>query len=791
MSFLKNLRYFAVLALPVLVCFSSCNDINPEEDPDNPDAGIVEEMPFIKGGDISWASRMNAEGYKFYTAKSKERECSELLKQLGANAIRLRVMVNPEGGWCAKDDVLNQARKAKELGMKIMLAFLYSDEETDADTQKVPAGWEKYTSEQLASAVQTHTRQVLNSFRSAGITLDWIQIGNNVINGMLGSRGKITAEGAGNFARIFKAGAETAKGIYPKAKIVLHPGNGWESSKADDFVRKVSAAGVEYDVLGLSLFPSPWDPVTELYKDWAGNVNTFLSSLSRIHNACGKDIMVCEFGMPQAEPEETRKFYAALNQNTSNKDYFKGIFYKEPESEPFRNSGYYYGAFSGGKPTSALEIFREADTDYNSDPYGISYIYDHNYLPEVHVYVTEREWNDLLLAFDQNKYTKHYVKCRVTYKHGEETSVIENSGLRIRGRASRKRPEGSTGQTHAVNGKPRRIHYGLNFHKFVKDDAHTIHGARDCSLRYNGGDASYVKEVFCYDAFRRAGIFTAVNATHCRLWIGIGTDDKETYMGVYTWTETLDERYLKARDAEFGGDKGNLWKCRYKVTFNIDDNPTYGRSNDDGLEYSFELKSDDNDLEQATMQMKNFIYNYNTLTGNAFKAWVEKHVDVEFLLKTYATTVSLAMRDDYWNNWNNCYVYFNSTSVEDYKFYFIPYDYDQSLGNAKVWGTRDPLNWGKTTQPLIYKLIQFPEYREIYKKALIELFEPQNALLYYTSGTKRTRELLRRIEPYISNDTGSNMRASDNSTSDGYPIFDTGDNNFFKVRAATIHKYCD
>ena len=51
---------------------------------------------FVRGADVSWLTEMESSGYKFYNAKGQEQECMSLLRDLGMNAIRLRVWVNPE-----------------------------------------------------------------------------------------------------------------------------------------------------------------------------------------------------------------------------------------------------------------------------------------------------------------------------------------------------------------------------------------------------------------------------------------------------------------------------------------------------------------------------------------------------------------------------------------------------------------------------------------------------------------------------------------------------------------------
>ena len=57
---------------------------------------------FARGADVSWCTEMEADGKKFYDANGQETEMMALMKQIGMNAIRLRVWVNPEkeyGPW--------------------------------------------------------------------------------------------------------------------------------------------------------------------------------------------------------------------------------------------------------------------------------------------------------------------------------------------------------------------------------------------------------------------------------------------------------------------------------------------------------------------------------------------------------------------------------------------------------------------------------------------------------------------------------------------------------------------
>jgi arabinogalactan endo-1,4-beta-galactosidase len=82
---------------------------------------------FANGADIGWLSQMEHDGYVFKDNSGIQRNCLDILKEKGINALRFRVWVNPAKGYCGKKDVAYMARRADSLGFDIMLNFHYSD----------------------------------------------------------------------------------------------------------------------------------------------------------------------------------------------------------------------------------------------------------------------------------------------------------------------------------------------------------------------------------------------------------------------------------------------------------------------------------------------------------------------------------------------------------------------------------------------------------------------------------------------------------------------------------------
>ena len=102
----------------------------------------VQTPDFAKGADISWASEMEKAGKTFKKADGTPADIFEVLKDCGINSIRLRVWVNPTGGWSGRDDVAALALRAAKAGMALMIDFHYSDFFADPSRQTFPKDWE-------------------------------------------------------------------------------------------------------------------------------------------------------------------------------------------------------------------------------------------------------------------------------------------------------------------------------------------------------------------------------------------------------------------------------------------------------------------------------------------------------------------------------------------------------------------------------------------------------------------------------------------------------------------------
>lgn len=304
---------------------------------------------FAKGADISWLTQMEASGYKFYNSSGTQQDCLQILKDKGINAIRLRVWVNPTDGWCNKADVLAKAIRAKNMGMRIMIDFHYSDGWADPGKQTKPAAWVGQDINTLKASVYNHTLDVLNMLKTNNITPDWVQVGNETNDGMLWEEGR-ASKSMVNFAALVTSGYNAVKAVNTSIKVIVHISNGYDNALFRWMFDGLKANNAGYDIIGMSLYPST--------TNWADLDNQCLANMNDMVSRYGKPVMVCEVGMDVNSPAVCNAFLKDIITKTNSVTGGNGlgVFYWEPECYNWQN--YTLGAFdTSGKPTVAMDAF--------------------------------------------------------------------------------------------------------------------------------------------------------------------------------------------------------------------------------------------------------------------------------------------------------------------------------------------------------------------------------------------------------------------------------------------------
>lgn len=353
---------FYINTFVVLACFNlgSCqNDsATTEKEPVVTVPEPINEIgSFSKGADVGWLSQMEATGYQFYDADGSKKDCLQLLKDRGINTIRLRVWVNPSNdkinGHCSPAETVTMAVRAQKLGMRIMIDFHYSDSWADPGKQTKPAAWAKHSFVELLNDVYNHTFDVLTLLKTAGVTPEWVQIGNEIPDGMLWPEGK--SENFGQLARLLNKGYEATKAINPAIKVVVHLDQGNDNGRFRWFFDNAKTNNVKYDVIGMSYYPF-W-----LKSDYKVTIADLQKNLNDMVSRYGKEVMVVEVGGDYTLEQNTYDMIAAVIKAVKAVPNNKGlgVIYWEPEGAKSW-SGYQLSAWrADGKPSQALNAFKE------------------------------------------------------------------------------------------------------------------------------------------------------------------------------------------------------------------------------------------------------------------------------------------------------------------------------------------------------------------------------------------------------------------------------------------------
>src|SRR3569623_387276 len=139
--------------------------------------------------------------------------------------------------------------------MRIMIDFHYSDSWADPGKQPKPAAWTPLAFPALVTALHDYTVSVMNTLKTNGITPDWVQVGNEVDDGMLWEDGRASAHMA-NFAALVEAGYQAVKSVSSTTQVFVHASNGYDNTHFEWLFDGLKNNGAHWDIIGMSLYPS-------------------------------------------------------------------------------------------------------------------------------------------------------------------------------------------------------------------------------------------------------------------------------------------------------------------------------------------------------------------------------------------------------------------------------------------------------------------------------------------------------------------------------------------------------
>ena len=253
---------------------------------------------FILGADVSTAEEVESLGGKFYV-DGKEQDLFHILHDHGFNAVRLRLWNDPKdeqgnpygAGNCDIDCVIRLARRAKKLNMKVLLDFHYSDFWVDPGKQYPPKAWRNFNKDQLVEAVYRYTSDTLKRMKDEGVFPEYVQVGNEITNGMLWDIAKLYHDGKDleNFdtlAEILRAGCNAVRDS-GDSNIILHLERSGDNAMYRHWFDNVISRNVSFDTIGVSYYPF-----------WHGDFDALQANLKDLATRYGKEIHVVETSYP-------------------------------------------------------------------------------------------------------------------------------------------------------------------------------------------------------------------------------------------------------------------------------------------------------------------------------------------------------------------------------------------------------------------------------------------------------------------------------------------------------------
>ena len=299
------------------------------------------------GADLSFLKQAEDRG-KVFKDNREGKSGLVIFKDHGYNWIRLRLFHTPTELPNNLEYTIALAQAAKKLGFHFLLDYHYSDTWADPGKQYLPKAWEGLSHARLVKAVSEYTKQTIVAFREAGVLPDMVQIGNEVINGMLWPDGRLPGNWD-NFAELVKAGiagVEAGSGNGPRPRIMIHIDRGADRVRTKEFFDKLHSYHVDFDVIGQSYYP--W---------WHGSLNDLRENMIFMAKEYKKDIIVVEaaYNWMPAEykshsgpfpetPEGQRQFLEEVNrivQETPD-GLGKGVFWWEPAvTGPLGSRGFF------------------------------------------------------------------------------------------------------------------------------------------------------------------------------------------------------------------------------------------------------------------------------------------------------------------------------------------------------------------------------------------------------------------------------------------------------------------
>ncbi len=410
----------------------------------------------------------------------------------------------------------------------------------------------------------------------------------------------------------------------------------------------------------------------------------------------------------------------------------------------------------------SIYLYNKFTPEILESPEYIENSFNKDKIMEIKIEIDE----DNLTSLIDNAMVEEYVPANITI----DGISISNIGIRAKGNSSLQQVSSSN--------QPERYSFKINFSEYITDQ--NFLGLEKMVLNNMIGDSTYLKEYLSYDLME----FMDINTPgFCFASISINGE----YWGLYLAAETLEEDFLeryygkdygnlyKPDESEMGGrnnvDRNNVQPPninRENMDTNQEQPPIMNDQNMDTNQEQPPIMNDQNADIQAQAPSKNMdkiggnnkskvsgliyiddeISSYSTifesvvtegLTEEDKYRYIEmvkalneggdisKYLDVDEVLRYFAVNTFLVNLDSYAGNMKHNYYLYDDNGV----FSILPWDFNLSFGTFQMNSGQDVVNFPidepvtdtMENSPLIAKLLEVDEYKELYHSYLNQIVE--------------------------------------------------------------------
>ncbi len=371
---------------------------------------------------------------------------------------------------------------------------------------------------------------------------------------------------------------------------------------------------------------------------------------------------------------------------------------------------------------------------FNDNGYEIENVVNKDKVLKISIDMKEADWKWLL----ENATKEEYRSANVTI----DGEIFYNVGIR---------PKGNSSLTSvAKDDDTDRFSFKLDFDQYV--NGQTYHGIEKLALNNMMSDATYMKEYISYDIYDFLGVPVPEYG-----YTNISVNGSE--WGLYLAVEVIDERFI---EKNYGTSQGNLYKPdnmnmvgkekdgikeqpKGNEKIDMKDIPKDRKANENeeipmmGGKTSggTNLKYVDDNIESYSIVRDSAVF--KTTTDKDFKSIIdmmkslregteiEDHINVSEVLKYFAANTFLVNLDSYSGGmYHNYYLYENNGVCE-----IIPWDLNMSFAGFSIkegekainFPIDKPVTGNLEESPLIGKLLEKDEYKELYHSYLQDIVE--------------------------------------------------------------------